>query len=113
MPSVVSNGTHLLCRGIGYHRLMGVERAHSVLAVPSKVPDYGCPFAPEKATTWAIIRATRGDGAGPTPSSGRPHARRDAVRKVPVADAGIGLVRNVYRSTAVSVVTGGSGSDGE
>jgi hypothetical protein len=72
MPSVVSTGTHLLCRGIGHHRLMGVERAHSALAVQSKVPDYGYPFAPEKATRWAIIRATHGDGAGPTPSSARP-----------------------------------------
>jgi hypothetical protein len=113
MPSIVSNGTDLLCRGGGYHRLMGVERAHSVLAVPSKVPDYGCPFAPEKVTRWSIIRATRGDGAGPTPSSARPHARRDAVRRVPVADAGIELVRNGYRSIAVSVVTGGTGSDGD
>jgi hypothetical protein len=64
MPSIVSNETQLLCRGIGQHRLMSVERSHSVRAVPSKVPDFGCPFAPEKATMWAIIRGTRGEGAG-------------------------------------------------
>jgi hypothetical protein len=55
MPSVVSTGTHLLCRGIGPHRLMGAERAHSMLAVPSKIPDYGCPFASERVAPWAII----------------------------------------------------------
>jgi hypothetical protein len=55
MPSAVSTIAHLLCRGIGHRRLMGAERTHSALAIPSKIPDYGCPFAPQKATAWAII----------------------------------------------------------
>jgi hypothetical protein len=32
---------------------------------------------------------------------------------VPVAGAGVELVRNVDRSTAVLVMTGGAGADGE
>jgi hypothetical protein len=32
---------------------------------------------------------------------------------IPVADAGVELVRNVDRSTAVLVMTGGAGADGE
>jgi hypothetical protein len=116
MPSVVSNGTHVLYSDIGYRRLAGVERVHSVLAVRSKVPDYGCPFGPEKATGWAIIRATHCDGAGPTPSSARRSvnpSKEGRCEERSRAGAGIELACNVYRSTAMSVVTGGAGSDGD
>ncbi len=28
---------------------------HRLIAVPSNVPDYRCPFAPQGTTVWAII----------------------------------------------------------
>jgi hypothetical protein len=40
--------------GTGHHRQFG-DDAGPRAVVTSKIPDYGCPFAPEKDTVWAII----------------------------------------------------------
>jgi hypothetical protein len=117
MPCVVSTGTNLLCSGVRYHRPNGIERAHSLLAVPSKISVHGCSFAHERATLWAIIAARmtkmRGlllDRRFLTP----PRNKEGALwGRFPSPAPGLNLVRHVDLSTAVLVVTGGAGAHGE
>jgi hypothetical protein len=115
MPSVASTGTHLLYMGVR-HRLIGVERAHSLIAVLPKIPVHGRSFARERATVWAIIsgRVTKMRGLLlDRRFLTSPRSKEGAVGKVPVVAAGVELVRNVDCSTAVLVATGGAAVDGE
>jgi hypothetical protein len=117
MPSVVSTSTHPLYVGVRHHRLMGVERAPSLIPVPSKVPGRRCSFPHEGARAWSIIaervtkmRSVLLDRRVLTPP---PNQGGSAMGKVPVAGARVELVRNVDLSTAVLVVMGGARADGD
>jgi hypothetical protein len=116
MPSVVSTGAQLLCSGIGFQRLTGVERVHSI---SRPVQDSGLRLSvrPRKGHGMGHNRGTLDEYAGPAPSSASPDANPEqggsAVGKVPVAGAGIALARNVNRAPAVLAVTGGAGAAGE
>lgn len=72
MPFVVPTGTHLLYWGIRYHWLTSVEQVHRLMAVSSKIPDSGCPFAPGWARVWAIIAESATKMRDPTPLPASP-----------------------------------------
>jgi hypothetical protein len=96
--------------------VMSVERAHSI-SRPVQASGLWLSVRARKGHGVGDNRGTRDEDAGPTPSSANlaanPEQGGSAVGKVPVAGVGVELARNVDRSTAVLVVTGGAGTDGE